>query len=1012
MNRVVILGAGRSIKGGRPSAMVAIDKHHRVLDWLLDSFSVLRNCDVYFIGGYRVAEVTEHYPDIRFLFNPDWANTGPVRSLALMPRDNHACTYVCYSDIVFRPEIVRQMEDIQSDVVVAIDSLWRVRYDSRTRTEMDVAEKVRRTDGRIVDIGKQVDTDQADSEFVGLIKISGSTIEHVHQALREKRFAISEGIPVLVRYLIDQGFSCADIDVRDNWAHLNAPQDLARFVLGTKAESLERLRPLVREGQIGQQVSFCHLEWENDPGAILHRVQQVVGDARLIVRSSALSEDNWLQSSAGAYKSLLDIPGSDRAHVSLAISEVIASYDQQLPENQVLIQEMVMGVTMSGVVMTRTPMMGSPYYVINFDTSGSTDSVTAGDGRSLRTIFLLRGETLRSDSPEELHRLLGAVQELESLVGHDSLDIEFALNENRRPHILQVRPIAGSHAGQRVDDEKIKQGVRDSQRLFQELAQPSAILMGTSTQFSVMADWNPAEMIGTKPQPLAASLYRHLITDETWARQRAEYGYRDVRPCNLMADFVGHPYIDMRADFNSFVPAALPDELAGRLVDYYLSRLRRHPELHDKVEFDVIMTCLSLDFDRSARRLAEAEFTDSEIALIRSSLRDITRKGIERCAQDTGAIGQLKPRIRTIIDGTPSHLERAYLLIEDARRLSLPLFAHMARHAFMAVSLLKSLSTAGVLEQDQVEAVLASMRTVPSAMQAHAREVAEDRLSWNDFVAEYGHLRPGSYDIRSACYADAPEEFLRPVVDQARADGALPPPTQLWIGRVRQAVDKALKSIGLEIRCDEFVRFLHHAIEGREFCKFEFMRGINAALEAIAAFGLAHGVERDDLAQTRYHELMTLRGAHADSAGMRLAEMVRRGREESYVTQAVCLPAQIFSPADFECFEQREAEPNFITRKSVRAPVRVLKGQSLLSEEISGCIVLVSNADPGYDWLFSRDIAGLITMYGGMNSHMAIRAAEFGLPAAIGIGELLYDDIAHAKVLTLDCGSRQIRVVR
>ena len=37
-----------------------------------------------------------------------------------------------------------------------------------------------------------------------------------------------------------------------------------------------------------------------------------------------------------------------------------------------------------------------------------------------------------------------------------------------------------------------------------------------------MTDWNPAEMIGTKPGRLAGSLYRYLITDEAWAQQRSE----------------------------------------------------------------------------------------------------------------------------------------------------------------------------------------------------------------------------------------------------------------------------------------------------------------------------------------------------------------------------------------------------------------------------------------------------------------------------------------------------------
>jgi hypothetical protein len=43
---------------------------------------------------------------------------------------------------------------------------------------------------------------------------------------------------------------------------------------------------------------------------------------------------------------------------------------------------------------------------------------------------------------------------------------------------------------------------------------------------------------------------------------------------------------------------------------------------------------------------------------------------------------------------------------------------------------------------------------------------------------------------------------------------------------------------------------------------------------------------------------------------------------------------------------------------------------------------------------------------------MAIRAAEFGLPAALGIGETQYRVLAAAHSLELDAGNRMIRVIR
>ena len=66
-------------------------------------------------------------------------------------------------------------------------------------------------------------------------------------------------------------------------------------------------------------------------------------------------------------------------------------------------------------------------------------------------------------------------------------------------------------------------------------------------------------------------------------------------------------------------------------------------------------------------------------------------------------------------------------------------------------------------------------------------------------------------------------------------------------------------------------------------------------------------------------------------------------------------------------------------------------------KDLNGKIVLIENADPGYDYIFNQKIIGLITKYGGINSHMTIRCSELGIPAAIGIGENLYDKICLKK---------------
>ena len=70
---------------------------------------------------------------------------------------------------------------------------------------------------------------------------------------------------------------------------------------------------------------------------------------------------------------------------------------------------------------------------------------------------------------------------------------------------------------------------------------------------------------------------------------------------------------------------------------------------------------------------------------------------------------------------------------------------------------------------------------------------------------------------------------------------------------------------------------------------------------------------------------------------------------------------------------------------------------------------MIERADPGFDWIFNQGISGLITKYGGANSHMAIRSAEIGIPAAIGVGEALFEKLKLFPRIELDCQNNIIR---
>ena len=102
--------------------------------------------------------------------------------------------------------------------------------------------------------------------------------------------------------------------------------------------------------------------------------------------------------------------------------------------------------------------------------------------------------------------------------------------------------------------------------------------------------------------------------------------------------------------------------------------------------------------------------------------------------------------------------------------------------------------------------------------------------------------------------------------------------------------------------------------------------------------------------------------------------------------------------------------PNFVTLGKVTGEL-INVNYETGHEGLSGKIALIENADPGFDWLLGTDIQGFITCFGGANSHMAVRAMELNLPAAIGIGERLFNQMLSAKNIELDCVGRRLVVL-
>ena len=772
--------------------------------------------------------------------------------------------------------------------------------------------------------------------------------------------------------------------------------------LGTKAETLKTLYQQLKNASILPQFSFTVADWNCKRAELVDAFSELEWKENVIVRSSSLNEDTQGASQAGKFESIGNVRGVSAFED--AVEQVISSYDDDNSANQVLVQPMLEAVKLCGVAFTLEPSTLGNYYVVNYDETGSTSAITSGNGRQAYLYYQFKDADLKV-CPRKLKALIETLKELEEFFEQDNLDVEFAFTEDGTLYILQVRALC-------VPDRRIDRArqARELERIggkIKKNRERKPFLCGEKAVYSVMTDWNPAEMIGVRPKSLALSLYQEIITDSVWAYQRDNYGYRNLRSFPLMVDFCGLPYIDVRVSFNSFIPAELDEEISEKLVNYYINQLIKNPQNHDKAEFEIVFSCYTLDLPERIRILKEYDFTDEEIEKILAALRQVTNHIIDHKTglwrKDYAKIHYLEKRYEEILESEMDEPEKVYWLLEDCKRYGTLPFAGLARAAFIAVQLLRSMIACKILTKADYESFMNDVDTVSSRMNHDYRE-----LSRTAFLKKYGHLRPGTYDISSLRYDEAPELYFdwhdRSESDEDKKDIFRMSMPQL------NSLRSKLNENGLTNDVLELMDFIKTVIEGREYGKFAFTRNLSKAIQMIKDIGEKEGISKEDCAYINARVVKELYVSTKDVKTVFL-HSIEQGKADCEMTEAITLPPFISGEQDVMGFYYPDSEPNFVTSGKVNAEVRILE-EKIETEDLAGKILLIPSADPGYDWIFSHGIKGFITMYGGANSHMAIRAGELGIPAAVGVGTKAFDKYKRARVLELDALNKAIYIIK
>ena len=791
--------------------------------------------------------------------------------------------------------------------------------------------------------------------FNGFLILNKKTLAVIKQ-LDNKYFF--HNLPYIINSNLFRDFKFSIIENKDDIKEIREKIEVAKILLGSKSKSIHNLRD-IKTAEIPKFKVLNKSELKD-----IEKKLQGLGNI-LIVRSDSEFEDSFSESNAGKFLSIGPVNKKNKKEIEKAIQAVLNSYPVLSDESRVLIQDYVAGIKSSGVITTRILQNGAPYICISLSEGSNSDEVTSGSSNKLKNIYIHKDIEKLTGNYKKYQKILNLVKELIEYISYDLLDIEFAVDEKENIYLLQARPLI---VKTKLEDNKGE--LLKNIRYFQQLQNKSDSISGSRTVLSNMSDWNPAEMLGESPNFLSLSIYKTFITNDSWYKQRKEFGYRGVVKDRLMFNFGNKCYIDVRASLNSFLTKSLSEDECEQIIDYQIDKLINNPELHDKIEFEIAETAYIFGIEQKINERYKDILTKQTISNWISDLKVLENNYLKILNKNNKKITYFYNQLNSSMDFFDKKIINAI-----KKNMAIP-FSHHARLAFIYFSHLNNFVKNEVISEGEKQNLLNNLNTISSQFSKSLHDVKNKKMSYKKFISIYGHVRPNNYDLYSKNIRDEGKEFIHFLTENLKNEEN----NNIDIKNTLKKIDTYLNLQKYSFSSSEWHQLFEGSIVSRENSKFMYSKAIDLTLNQIK--------QNYELDETK---IKNLNFEIFSNTGKIFYE-----KESSYFE----LPDIITNSSDFLFFENLNTKPNFVGQSIVKAELSHISEKK--HQLYKNKIILLPNADPGWDWILNLPIKGMVTKYGGPNSHMAIRASEKNITSVFGVGDDLFKELQNSKILEID----------
>jgi len=185
--------------------------------------------DIGIVTGYK-SELIK-IDGVKYFHNADWENTNMFVSLT-MAEDwlkSEPCI-VCYSDIVFSPDVVKLLMTSDSELAITYyTGFWEL-WSKRFENPLEDIETFKMRAGKLIEIGKKpIDKSEVEGQYMGLLRFTPAGWKISIDSLPAPKPTAKLDMTTLLQHLITLGHNIDVIKTGELWLECDNQNDISIY---------------------------------------------------------------------------------------------------------------------------------------------------------------------------------------------------------------------------------------------------------------------------------------------------------------------------------------------------------------------------------------------------------------------------------------------------------------------------------------------------------------------------------------------------------------------------------------------------------------------------------------------------------------------------------------------------------------------------------------------------------------------------------------------------------------